>query len=93
MWMLYAGEHISKSERERIEKSEDMVGLELEPHPLWDDEQRNGFCRKRWNMWKRRFSEIAEMACNNLETKELARQAIDCMEQVEHREEDELSTN
>lgn len=76
MWMLYAGEHIF----ERTEKLEDRVGLELEAHPCWDDEQCNGCSRDRWDLWKSRFSAIAGKDGISDETKELAQQAVVCME-------------
>lgn len=83
MWMLYAGEHIFKSERERIEDLEDTVGLKIEAHPWWDNEQRNGFSRERWDLWKSRFGAVAGMDDISMETKELARQAVVCMGRVE----------
>ena len=83
MWMLYAGEHIFKSKRERIETREDRVGLELEAHPWWNNERSNGFSRERWDMWKSRFSAIAGIDDLNAETKELAQKAIVCMGRVE----------
>ena len=84
MWMLYAGEHIFKSKREHIEPVEDVVGLLVSAHPRWDDERCNGFCRERWDLWKSRLSEIAEMGDINVATKELAKQAVDHMKRVEH---------
>lgn len=83
MWMLYAGEHIFKSERERIDDLEDTVGLEIEAHPWWENEQCNGFCRERWDLWKRRFSAIAGIDDISMETKELAQQAVVYMGRVE----------
>ena len=83
MWMLYAGEHIFRSEREQIEAWEDTVGLESEAHPWWNNERCNGFSRERWDIWKNRFSAIAGIDNLSAETKNLAQKAVVSMCGVE----------
>ena len=57
--------------------------LEHTAHPWWDDENGNGFCRERWDLWKDRLRNIAEVSDVEVSTKELARQAIAEMSRVE----------
>ena len=83
MWMLYAGEHVFGSKREHIEQLEDVAGFERAEHPWWEDEERNGFCRERWDVWKSGFSEMGKMEELSEETKDLAKQAVEHMEKVE----------
>ena len=91
MWMLYAGEHVFESKREHIDQSEDVGGFETAEHPWWDEEERNGFCRERWDLWKSGFNEMAEMEELSEETKDLAKQAFENMDKVENAHSNENS--
>jgi len=60
-----------------------LVGAKGRGGPLWQ-EGKHGFCEERWNLWRERFGELAEMEnAISEEVKGLARQAEERMSQIE----------
>ena len=82
--MLYAGERIWSSERDRREPYESVRAMALaRGNRRWEEGKKNGFCNERWGLWREMFAREADMEDVWAETRELAGFAAGKMGEIE----------
>lgn len=83
-WISILGRQIYRWDREF--EHGPKVGAPGRGGPLWGD-KKHGFCKERWELWRKRFGEIAKMEGNlNEDVRTSARQAEKTMRDIEMEE-------
>ena len=77
-WIFYAGSLLYACEDEIV--SDPIGGDPYRGGDLWTG--KHGFCKERWQFWKVRF-EWAAGSDLQLETKRIAREAVDVMNKID----------
>jgi hypothetical protein len=78
-WIFHAGRLIFGSADEYA--ASPTAGDPAAGGPLWTG--KHGFCRERWDFWKRRFVWVSEQAELDASTRDVARAAADAMAEIE----------
>ena len=78
-WIFHAGRALFTCE-DQIEPSPNR-GNPMKGGALWGG--KSGFCRERWDLWKKRFEWVQGVTTLEASTKEAAKKAVEAMEQIE----------
>lgn len=81
VWMLGAGRKLYEKEEDLTPKNP-RSGNPGRGGELWKGKAEFG--KERWAFWKKRFGEVTAMDGLRGETKDIAKQAVDAMDQAEH---------
>ena len=77
--MLYAGKQLYQSEEEWLKNPRE--GDPASGGPLWTGKR--GFCRERWEFWKKGFEGVAGREDVDEATRRIAKEAVEAMKVVE----------
>ncbi|KAI9677080.1 MAG: hypothetical protein M1817_006919 [Caeruleum heppii] len=89
VWIYYAGNQLFESDE--IWEPGLGDGDPAKGGSLWDGER--GFCRERWNLWRRRFQAVVEYVEVPQETRDFASKAVLEMKRIESSDSDPAPGN